>query len=64
MSVVILAHLSDSHLRKETDPLMKRVSVLAQAIAGEIDISVKGCVLAFTGDATDKGYTPGFGVAK
>jgi predicted MPP superfamily phosphohydrolase len=64
MSVVLLAHLSDAHLRTVADPLMKRASALARAIAGEIDGSVKGCVLAFTGDATDKGFVPGFGVAK
>jgi len=64
MSVVLLAHLSDAHLRTVNDPLMRRASALAQAIAGEIDGSVKGCVIAFTGDATDKGFAPGFGVAK
>src|SRR4051794_18119365 len=64
MSVVLLTHLSDAHLRTDGDPLMRRAASLAQAIAGEIDKAVKGCVIAFTGDATDKGFAPGFAVAR
>ncbi len=63
MSVVLLAHISDAHLRNENDPLMKRAVALARAIAAECDGSVTGCVVGFTGDATDKGFVPGFGVA-
>ena len=64
MSVVLLIHLSDAHLRTINDPLMRRATALAQAISGEIDGLVKGCIITFTGDATNKGFAPGFDVAK
>jgi hypothetical protein len=60
---VLLVHLSDSHLKTPTDPLMQRVAALSQAIAAEMDGSVTACILAFTGDATDKGRAAGFDVA-
>ena len=60
---ILIAHLSDAHFKTDKDPLVLRRLILAKAIAGEVDGSVKACVIAFTGDATDKGSVSGFNVA-
>ncbi len=63
MCVVLIAHLSDSHLRESSDPLVRRSAALARVIESEAGSGLKGIVIAFTGDATDKGFVPGFKVA-
>ena len=61
---LLLVQLSDAHLKSPADPLMQRAEALALAIAGEVDGSVAACILAFTGDAIDKGRATGFDVAQ
>src|SRR5260370_321204 len=60
----LLVHISDSHFKSPGDPLLDRAPKLTNAIIGEIDGSVKACVIAFTGDATDRGQEAGFSVAR
>ena len=61
---VLVVHLSDAHLKSNSDPLIARLPNLARAIGSEFNASVKAILIAFTGDAVDKGSILAFEVAK
>jgi predicted MPP superfamily phosphohydrolase len=63
MMSVLIVHLSDAHLKSATDPLVVRLPILARAVASEFGQDIMGILIAFTGDAVDKGRAEAFDVA-
>ena len=54
MSVVI-AHLTDLHIKNESDGVISRAGIIGRAIASEIDKSVQHVILAIGGDSAFSG---------
>jgi predicted phosphodiesterase len=54
MSIVI-AHLTDLHVKNESDAVLGRAGVIGRAIASEIDRSVQHVILALGGDSAFSG---------
>ena len=57
---VLICHFSDLHAAGSSDPSLAVLPQLADALIGLADGGVKGVVLAFGGDAVDKGGTDAF----
>jgi len=60
---VLVAHLSDAHIKGNSDSLLSRTGNIASVIHSECSPSVKVIVLAFTGDVIDRGGVAGLAAA-
>lgn len=56
----LLVHLSDAHISAAGNAILKRSELLTRAIVAELDGTIECCLVAFTGDATDRGKAAGF----
>ena len=60
---LLLVHLSDAHIRHDSDFILKRAERIADAVTN-LDDDIKACVVAFTGDIAYSGEASQYGLAE
>lgn len=60
---ILIAHISDIHIRVSTDPVLARPKAVAQAIVSLLDGQTKLCILAVSGDVVYSGARAEYALA-